>query len=200
VVQRLPGSRGACSAARDPGAAGMGVTRRDGDRGRPEGPEPGRGRCVQSSWHEAAGQVREPASQDRSLTEHWARPPARGRRRRRRDRPARPRRICPPSRGSGPAAAAPVAGSPHVSPLRRNRRRVTPPWQLRRRVPAGQAVAPAVPGSVSQAHADSGLGREQLLRHGFQGGRTGRDVARPRHPTQQPSLPRGVSNLRLRKA
>lgn len=90
---------------------------------------------------------------DQSLTERWARPPARGRRHRR-GRLVRPRRISPPSRGSGTAAAAPAAGSPHVSPLPRNcgRRRITLPWQRPRRVSAGRAAAAAVPGTGFQAH------------------------------------------------
>lgn len=84
---------------------------------------PGRIRAAAGRAQRERLRKREP---DRSLTERWAHPPARGRcRRRRRGRLARPRRISPPSRGSGAVAAAaaaaaatPAAGSPHVSPLR----------------------------------------------------------------------------------
>ena len=102
-----------------------------------EGPGSGRGTCVRSGRAGVGRERLRRREPDRSLTERWARPPARGRRCRRRGRLARPRRISPPSRGSGAAAAAPAAGSPHVSPLPRNtgRRRVTPPCQRPRRVP-----------------------------------------------------------------
>lgn len=126
------------------------------------------------------------------LTGHWARPPARGRRR---ARPARPRRTCPPCRlrsrrcprrgRSSCLAAAPEArAQARHSPMSAARRPPQSPPLAWARQAGTRALGGTRPRAVPGAP--------------FSGGRTGTDAARPRHPAQQPSLPGECPILRLR--
>lgn len=142
----------------------------------------------------AAGGGASPHRRPPLLTGHWARPPVRGRRR---ARPARPRRTCPPCRlrsrrcprsgRSSYLAAAPEAraqAQARHSPMSAARRPPQSPPLARARQAGTRALGGTRPRAVPGAP--------------FSGGRTGTDAARPRHPAQQPSLPGECPILRLR--
>lgn len=124
-----------------------------------------------------------PAAVESHLTGRWARPPARGHRR---ARAARPRRTSPPCRlrsrcprrglSSRLAAAAEARAQARHSPMSAasSQARQSPPL-ARARQAGTRTLGGTRPRAVPAAP--------------FPGGRTGRNVTRPRHPPRQPSLP-----------
>lgn len=167
-------------------------------------PEPRLPPARRSQATEVAGGVRArqgslsapPPAVESLLTGRWARPPARGRRR---ARAARPRRTSPPCRLKSrcprrglssclaSAAEARAQAQARHSPMSAASSQARQSQPLARARQAGtRTLGGTRPRAVPAAP--------------FPGGRTGRDVTRPRHPPRQPSLPGEWPILRLRAA
>lgn len=137
-----PGAQTPARPSARPPAWGSQATDRRGSR---RGPSP------------AAGAAACPPRRGSLLTGHWVRPPGRGRRR---ARPARPRRTCPPCRLRSRRCprrglSSCLAGATEARAQARHS-----PMPAARRVPASPAVPAARPGLGRQVHARwAGLGR-----------------------------------------